>query len=153
MTGSPRDDCFDKAIDLLARRPHFRRELASKLLQRGFAADEVDSALDRAESRGLLDDRQNALNLAAGSMSRKGFGPRRMRATLEAKGVDSDIALAVVGEVYPSRDSELEAARMAVERWRFSRHEERRKVGRHLERKGYSTSVVLQVLEELDRQG
>lgn len=153
MTASPRDDCFDKAIELLARRPHFRRELASKLLTRGFDHDEVESVLDRVDDRGLLDDRQNAEILATGSLKRKGFGPRRMRATLESKGVDRELALTVVGEIFPNRESEVEAARIAVQRWRFSRREERAKVGRHLERKGYSTGVVLQVLDELDGQG
>jgi regulatory protein len=133
----------------MARRPHFQRELAAKLLARGFSPDEVDAALSRVTGEGLFDDHQNALNLASGSMRRKGFGPRRIRVDLEGKGVDSETVSSVLEEVFPDRESELDAAIAAVERWRFSRQMDRSKVGRHLERKGYSTGVILQVLESL----
>ena len=82
-------------------------------------------------------------------MRRKGFGPRRIRVDLEGKGVDSETVSSVLEEVFPDRESELDAAIAAVERWRFSRQMDRSKVGRHLERKGYSTGVILQVLETL----
>lgn len=143
-------DCYDKAIELLARRPHFRRELGVKLLARGYDHEVTSATLDRVDDEGLIDDRQNALTLAFGAMRRKGFGPRRMRANLETKGVDPEIAAAVVEEVFPDREAELEAARTVIERWRLSRSVDRAKAGRHLERKGYSTGVVLQVLDELN---
>ncbi|MEJ2084100.1 MAG: regulatory protein RecX [Acidobacteriota bacterium] len=134
----------------MARRPHFRQELSTKLLARGFSDELISATLDRVDEEGLIDDRQNALTLAFGAMRRKGFGPRRMRANLETKGVDSEIAAEVVEEVFPDREAEVEAARTTIARWRFSRSVDRAKAGRHLERKGYSTGVVLQVLEELD---
>lgn len=150
MAKSPRGDCYDKAIELLARRPHFREELASKLLTRRFPHAEIDDAIARVDREGHLDDHRNALNLASGSMRRKGFGPRRIRADLERRGVASETVSLVLDEVFPDRESEVASAKAAVERQRFSDEVDRVKVARHLERKGYSAGVILQLLEELE---
>jgi regulatory protein len=143
-------DCYDKAIELLARRPHFREELASKLLRRRFPHDEIDDAIARVDREGHLDDHRNALNLVSGPFRRKGFGPRRMRVDLERRGVACETVSLVLDEVFPDRESEIAAARATVERGRFSQGVDRAKVGRHLERKGYSAGVILQLLEELE---
>ena len=149
MVGQTRSDCYDKAAELLARRPHFRQELASKLLARSFSLEEVDLTLDRLAEQSLLDDHQNALDLTSGRFQRKGFGPRRVRAELERRGVSSDIATSVLQTVFPDRESEVEFGRKAMLKWRFSVDEDRHKVARHLERKGYSKSVILQLLDEI----
>ena len=143
-------NCYDKAIELLARRPHFREELASKLQTRGFPHDEIDDAVARVDREGHLDDHRNALNLASGPFRRKGFGPRRMRVDLERRGVASETVSLVLDEVFPDRETEIASAREAVERGRFSQEVDRLKVGRHLERKGYSAGIILQILEELE---
>ena len=39
--------CYRQAVALLAARAHFRRELETKLLRRGFGDQEVEEALDR----------------------------------------------------------------------------------------------------------
>ena len=52
--------CYEKAVQLLASRPHFRRELAGKLLQRGYPADEMEATLDRLTEQGYLDDSATA---------------------------------------------------------------------------------------------
>ena len=149
MVQQTRTDCYDKAAELLARRPHFRQEMAAKLLSRSFSLEEVDLTLDRLAEQSLLDDHQNALDLASGRFQRKGFGPRRVRAELERRGVSSDIAPLVLETVFPDRESEVVSARKAMLKWRFSVEEDRHKVARHLERKGYSKSVILQLLDEI----
>ena len=147
MAHPPRADCYQKAIQLLARRPHFRQELASKLLAKGFDGGEVETAVARLSADGYLDDHEHALQVASGPMQRKGYGPRRIRAELEGKGVESVLVSSVLDRVFPDRASEVEAATRAIERWRPFREVDRAKAGRHLERKGYSTAVILQVLD------
>ncbi|MGH9380269.1 MAG: regulatory protein RecX, partial [Thermoanaerobaculia bacterium] len=48
--------CYRKALDLLARRAHFRAELRQKLERRDFSAAAVDEALGRLAEEGHLDD-------------------------------------------------------------------------------------------------
>ncbi|MGB6641572.1 MAG: RecX family transcriptional regulator, partial [Thermoanaerobaculia bacterium] len=79
-------DCYTKAQELLARRPHFRRELAVKLASRKFSPEEVETTLARLAEQGYLDDLEHAFDLARGPLQRKGFGPRRLRYELERRG-------------------------------------------------------------------
>lgn len=143
-------ECYEKALELLARRAHFLDELASKLGARGFSQEEIKASLLYLQEQGLIDDRKNALELACGSMTRKGFGPRRMRAELQRRGVSAVVSQEVVSEVFPDRTRELESAK-AEARGRLARGKEARsRLARRLDRKGYSKSVILQVLEELE---
>jgi regulatory protein len=143
------ETCRDKALSLLAQRPHFTAELVRKLQARGFAEPVIEQTLEYLEGHGWLDDRRFALEMAAGSLSRKGFGPRRMRAELERRGVDGEIAEAAVASVFEGPGDELEAARRALSR-RSRGHGGRAAAGRYLERRGFSTGVILTVLEDTD---
>ena len=145
--------CFEKALQLLARRPHFRRELIAKLEARGFPPEVVGSTVEKLDRRQLLDDRANARQMATGSLSRKGFGPRRMQAELRRRGVEEEIAAEVVREVYPDSESEMVMARkFASNRARRGRVD-KEALARSLDRRGYSKAVVFRILSELsDRQ-
>lgn len=143
-------DCYDKALQLLARRPHFRLELARKLLTRKFREDQVEQVLTRLEQQGLIDDDRQAIELTLGPLTRKGYGPRRMRAELERRGVSSELAVAAVTEAFPTPESELEAARLAAERLSRRSGTSTPRLARTLERRGFSTRVILQLLEELE---
>ena len=58
-------ECSLKAMDLLARRPHFRRQLEQKLRKRGFEEHDIARVCDRLEHRKILDDLECARSLAA----------------------------------------------------------------------------------------
>ncbi len=75
-------------MDLLARREHARAELARKLRQRDFSADEIDAALDRLAQEGLLSDARFA-EAYVRQRAGKGFGPIRIRHELAERGVDA----------------------------------------------------------------
>lgn len=142
-------DCKDKALDLVGRRPHFQRELQRKLLDRGFPTHEVDSALDDLVRLGLLDDFQHARDLAAGSMTRKGFGPRRMRFELQRRGVEESTAESVVSEIFQDPEEESRRALETAEKMGQRGPDSKDRLARQLDRKGYSKSVILRVLSGL----
>ena len=75
-----------KAMDLLARREHSRRELRSKLISRNYPPADVDAVLDRLVEEGLLSDQRFAESYVAACL-RKGQGPKRIRKELEERGV------------------------------------------------------------------
>ena len=98
---------------------------------------------------GWLDDRRFAIEMASGPLTRKGYGPRRIRAELERKGVEPDIADEAVTAVFENSGDELKAARRVLER-RSKGSGDRAAAGRYLERRGYSTGVILTILDEIE---
>lgn len=140
--------CRDKAFDLVGRRPHFRRELEHKLVDRGFPPAEIEAALADLTRLGLLDDPQHARDLAAGSLSRKGFGPRRIRHELRRRGVEEATAATVVEELFRDPEEELRRARILAQRRAPAGRVDRDRLARQLDRRGFSPAVILQVLAD-----
>jgi regulatory protein len=143
-------DCHDKALELVARRPHFRRELDQKLARRGFSRDEIESTLEALSPTGLVDDLAHARDLAVGPLARKDFGPRRVRAELMRRGVEEEVAERVVSGVFSEPEEELRRAREAARKRSGASAMDDSRLGRYLDRKGYSKSVILRILEEID---
>ena len=81
------DEARETAIRLLARREHSRRELAAKLVARGFGDAVVAEVLDALEAEGLLSDARFVESYLH-SRREKGYGPLRRRAELRERGVD-----------------------------------------------------------------
>ncbi len=140
-------ECRRKALDLLARRPHFSRELESKLAARRFPADTVGPTLRWLEEQGFVDDLETARRWAAGAARRKGFGPRRMRAELQRRGVDSDAVSRVLAEEWDG--GEEERALEAANTWLARRDWDPAALARHLERKGYNGAPIRRALSAL----
>ena len=146
--------CFEKACDLLARRPHFRAELERKLAERGHDGEAIAATLERLQGLGYLDDAACARSLANGSLSRRGYGPLRMRAELERRGAPAAEAEEAVAAVYA--DGEEEPARRVAASWlsrRAAGPGSREALARHLNRKGFSAGTVLRLARELVRDG
>ncbi len=138
-------DCYQKAAQLLASRPHFRAELAVKLAQRGFPSADAAAALNRLEAQGYLDDIQTAADFVAHRRERGGEGRLRLRAELVRRGARPeaiDAALAGLTE-----EDDLEAARAAYAVAARSKKDPAA-IARHLARKGFSRRAILAVLHE-----
>jgi regulatory protein len=153
-----RPSAFDKAVELLALRPHFRAQLAGKLRARGYSEEEAGGALDRLTELGYLDDRKVARDFVASRLRRGPVGRRRLVAELARRGVASavieeaiDEALAGTDESGTGRDADLAGAREAARRWAArsrSGGEDPRALARHLDRLGFSRHAILEVLNE-----
>ncbi len=97
---------------LLARRPHSRAELFRKLRQRGFEADDSESALGVLAELGYIDD----ASFAEGYVRRRAasHGPLALSAELQARGVGREVAGEAVGRL--DRDAQVLAAALLVRR-------------------------------------
>jgi regulatory protein len=98
--------CYNKALDLLARRSHSRAELGRKLAERGYDENELQQTLDRLTAARLLDDRAYAQRQAERMLRGKGFAPRRIAQELRMRGVDSgeiDAALSAIEDHDPRK--------------------------------------------------
>ena len=75
---------YNKALDLLSRREHSRKELYIKLTKRFDCKDEINLTLDQLEENNLLCDSRFTEEYVH-SRRRKGFGPVKISMELEKK--------------------------------------------------------------------
>ena len=131
-----------RALQLLARREHSRRELARKLGPADPTA--LTALLDELEARGWLSEQRLADELLHAAAGR--FGPRKVMQQLAQKGVNPEVAAQAHGR---AREHELESAR-AVWRKRFGKSpaslRERARQARFLAQRGFEPEVIRQVL-------
>ena len=141
----PTGSCHEKAIQLLAQRPHFKRELARKLSSRGFESEAIESSLQRLESEKYLDDYAFAVEWAAGSLRRRGLGVNGLRHELQRRGLEDEATMAVIDQAFPDGDGEL--AESVGRSWVGKGGQSREGLARHLERKGFSQASIWKVIE------
>jgi regulatory protein len=84
--GKPKRSAYDKALGLLARREHSRRELKTKLRQGGYEGEETTAAIDRLGEQQYQDDDRFAEVLLRSRIA-QGYGPMRLRVELKSHGV------------------------------------------------------------------
>ena len=93
----PEPTPVQRALGLLVRREHSRKELTRKLAARGVGADEARAAVERLAGDGWQDDARFAEALVRGRVA-NGYGPLHIRAELGTHGLDREaIAVALDG--------------------------------------------------------
>ena len=95
----------ERAVRLLGLCDRSCKEIETRLRQAGFEAEVVSGTVEWLAGLGYLDDRRFARTYA-GEKQRSGWGPRRIRSELAAKGVERSIVDEVVG---PLEEAEAEA--------------------------------------------
>lgn len=87
--GMREQSATQRALGLLTRREHSRKELQRKLTSRGMDAAEVETAVETLSGLGWQDDARFAESLVR-SRAGGGYGPIRLRAELATHGLDSE---------------------------------------------------------------
>jgi len=100
---------YEAALNLLTARPYTARNLKRKLAQKGFAPAEVDAAIERLLTNGLLDDTRYAAQFARGRLLGPGSSRRRIRQQLFQRGIGSEIADAAIESVIDEEAVDLAA--------------------------------------------
>lgn len=148
-------ECYDKALDALARRSRPRVDLGRWLRLRDFSPAEIEPALDKLTALGLLDDHAYARGFAHSRTVGRGFGRRRVAAELARRGVDRAIVDEVLAELSEQLDqSEPEAmAEAAKKRARSLEKLEpavaQRRLYAWLVRRGYDSRGALELARRL----
>lgn len=143
---APSGSCYDKAVQLLGSRPHFRRELQAKLVKRGFPEEEIEETLDRLAAQGYLDDAKTAASFVEQRLARSSEGRLRLKAELEKRGAAPGAVASALADL---PDDDLEPAREAAERWaRLHPRGKASSLAQHLARKGFSRRAIFAVLTE-----
>lgn len=151
----------DKALRLLTRREHSRLELERKLSRHPGTADDagtgekIAAVLDELEQAGLLSDSRFAAAYVSERLA-KGFGPLRIRAELQQRG----IAKHLIDTVLALDESSCHDALCRADRQHggaanlgASPTERRRataKRARFLESRGFPAHLIARVLNQDD---
>jgi regulatory protein len=132
---------------MLGRRDLTRAEVASRLAERGFAASDIESALDQLVADRLIDDRRTAASHVRLASQVKGRGRLRIRRELEARGIAAEVVRAAVDEI--PADDDVRAIRQYLARKRVPTHplpHERRRLFQQLLRRGFPAAAITSVL-------
>ena len=84
-----------RALGLLTRREHSRKELTRKLTDRGIEPAEASAAVEKLRNAGWQDDARFAQFLVR-SRAATGYGPIRIRAELSLHGLDREAVAAAL---------------------------------------------------------
>jgi regulatory protein len=130
----------NRALGLLARREHSRRELARKLA--GAADAQLTALLDTLAADGLQSDSRYAEQFVA-SRAERGHGPLRIRHDLRQRGV----AEALVEAAFAAADVDWEGRLEAVRRKRFgdplpAGRDARARQARFLAQRGFTAEQI-----------
>ncbi len=147
MTDS--DEVRRRALRLLARRPHSRRQLRRKLA-RSHSAKQIASVLDDLQEVGLLDDLSVALDRARYCRHQRKWGDARLRADLRRLGIDAKMIDSVLLRL-DQHGSEQDALDSVVQTWigRRGRPEtvaELKKLFDHCSRRGFPSGKIRECL-------
>ncbi|MCX7513500.1 regulatory protein RecX [Frateuria sp. STR12] len=138
----PRRTAYDKALGLLARREHSRRELKTKLRQSGYEGDESVAAIDRLGEQHYQDDDRFA-GVLVRSRASQGYGPQRIRAELKTHAVPDER----IRELLEAAEVDWEASAVDQLRRRYGAkraadHAERARRAQFLLRRGFAAATV-----------
>jgi regulatory protein len=140
-----------RALRWLAQREHSRAELERKLARHvedtaeASAQAQITAALDELASQGLLSEQRAADAVLSGSGQR--YGARRLKQTLQAKGLDAALVASTLAQ---ARATEFERAR-EVWRRRYGSAptdaSERLRQMRFLAGRGFDGEVIRRVVQ------
>lgn len=129
----------EKALEYLSQRQMSRRELKTKLLQKGMGEDTADYCVQWLSERQLIDEESYAAAIVR-HYSAKGYGAGRVRQELQRRGIDRELWDQAL-EQLPQDTGKLDSFIAA----RLSDPEDRvqvRKIGAALFRRGYSWEEI-----------
>jgi regulatory protein len=140
-----------RALRYLAQREHSRLELQRKLARHvvdspeASAQNQIDTALDELTAKGLLSEARVAESVLSSQGAR--FGARRLKQTLQAKGLDAAL---VASTLQQAHGTEFDRAR-EVWRRRFGKPPadatERARQMRFLAGRGFEGEVIRRVVQ------
>lgn len=135
------DACLSQKIeDMISRKDWGKQELASKLLDLGYASTAVQARIDRLEQALVIDDRRY-VELFISSKRNLGWGPNKIALELKRKKLEVPPHTRLM-EIYEQDESEYDIAKRALARKSFHGNDPYAKVMRFLISRGFSFSVA-----------
>jgi regulatory protein len=154
----PREEQVAKAKGLalyaLTASPKTRKQLETKLDDKGYAAEIIVEVLERLEELHLIDDASFARNYATSKQRSGGLAENRIRRELSQKGIDRDVMDEALDDLDGlDEDSQYQRALELVrKKTRGTRNLDSaartRRLAGMLARKGYPSSIAFRAVKE-----
>lgn len=143
-------------LRLLTGSPKSRADLEKALRRKDCPDDVAAEVLDRFEQVGLVDDQAYAQAFVRSKQAGRGLARRALSHELRKKGIDDELAQAVLDEVDPE-DERARAHELVAKKLRsmhgLDRTVQTRRLAGLLARKGYGSDIARVVISEaLDAQ-
>ncbi len=155
MSESTKEKALAAALRLLYYRDRSRSAMEDKLEEKGFASQDIASAIETLLGEGLINDSRFAAELAASRIKNKNWGPRKIALDLRRKGIPAEIVESVLSEI--SDETVAKCAKEALRKWMLKRGIDKRGLNkkefasayRHLEARGFTGGLALKLLYPL----
>ncbi|UCC18057.1 MAG: RecX family transcriptional regulator [Dehalococcoidales bacterium] len=141
--------CYDAAVLFISYRPRSEPELRERLHRRNFPAESIDAVVTRMKEQGLVDDTAFA---QFWTENRDSFSPRSRWLTgmeLRRKGVSEAIIQRTVGTLDDDDSAYRAAYKKARNLPRSDYQSFRRRLGEHLQRRGFGYGVINDTVKRL----
>lgn len=140
----------DAAAQLLSYRPRSTQEIRQRLLKKSFNDVVVDTAIEKLQRLGYLDDRAFARFWIEDRNRFKPRGRRALSYELRNKGIDDSTINELLDEIVDESDGAYEAAQKRVRSMRGKTQREfKQKIGAFLQRRGFGYDSVNNALNQL----
>lgn len=140
---------YERALNFLSYRPRSEAEVRRNLRKKKVDDDVIDAVVARLMRAGMLDDREFARYWMQNRMQFNPRGARALRHELRQKGVPPSI----IADTLADFDEDAAARRASEAGARRLAHLEpddfRRKLGGYLARRGFSSAVIVSLVEEM----
>lgn len=142
-----------RALGLLVRREHSRKELTRKLLARGVAGEDAVAAVDRMTEAGWQDDGRFACSLARTRVA-AGYGPLWIRAELASHGIGGVAIESAFAALAESGEDDWAIRARDLVRRRYGPADQmsvtlQRKAADFLARRGYDADCIRTAIRSL----
>lgn len=141
--------CYNRALNILSRRDHSRKELYVKLARADGAAA-AENATQRVVALGLIDDERYARNLARELAERKGYSRRAVVCELIHRGIDREAAQTAADEITLDEGDKIRVLLEGKYSRRLNDEKGRRQVFNALLRLGYGYSEIRSAMRDYD---
>ncbi|MBN1279788.1 MAG: recombination regulator RecX [Chlorobiaceae bacterium] len=137
------------SLRLLSIRNHSRKELAGKLLKKGFRQDAVEAAISYLDKKKLLDDEAFGKEFISSRSKRRPIGERSMRLELTRKGIPDDLAGDLLSEYDSSELCRVAAEKKLISLKRYDPSQQKKKLESFLRNRGFEWLVIKETIEHL----
>ncbi len=139
----------EAAAFTLGRRQLSRKELEDKLLEKSYAQDDVDEALDKMTELGFIDDEQYSFDVVEMAIS-KCLSKRGAKHELYKRGIDKELMENAL-ENYPAEaDLVTKTVKEKFPQSGERTQKERTKIQNYFLRRGFGYSEIRQGLQQAD---
>jgi len=153
--------CLTAALRLLGRRDHSCFELSHKLKQRGFSDDTISPVIATCIEMKYLDDGRFCEGYTE-RLRRKGYGALRIVQKLKAARIDGSLIRKTIQRQCPE-ESQIDDCRQALQKKLMSQtttghaevfcERDRSRLFRFLQQRGFTSEVILKVMNEAGEFG